>query len=106
MKFYHCVSHNYQPYAYMYEDLLKYVRIAVEIHTKSNLILSKLMYSIDQRKGGKFMMQFILLYDWRESCLLIGLISLHKSLCLPGNWSKPVQKLILHEYQLELVSRS
>ena len=28
---------------------------------------------------------YILLYDWRESCLLIGLICLHKSLCLPGN---------------------
>ena len=48
----------------------------------------------------------ILIYDWRESCLLIGLICLHKSLCLPGNWSKPVQELILHENQLELVSRS
>ena len=46
---------------------------------------------------------FDLLYDWRESCLLIGPICLHKSLCLPGNWSKPVQKLILHEHQLELV---
>ena len=48
----------------------------------------------------------ILLYDWRESCLLIGLICLHKSLCLPGNWSAPVHKLILHGNQLELVSRS
>ena len=47
-----------------------------------------------------------LLYDWRESCLLIGPICLHKSLCLPGNWSKPVHKLILHENRLELVSRS
>ena len=47
-----------------------------------------------------------LLNDWRESCLLIGPISLHKSLCLPGNWLKPVHKLILHENQLELVSRS
>ena len=47
-----------------------------------------------------------LLYDWRESCLLIGPIFLHKSLCLSGNWSKPVHKLILHENQLELVSRS
>ena len=47
-----------------------------------------------------------LLYDWRESCLLIGPICLHKSLCLPGNWSEPVHKLILHENQLELVSRS
>ena len=47
-----------------------------------------------------------LLYDWRESCLLIGPICLHKSLCLPGNWSTPVYKLILHENQLELVSRS
>ena len=28
-----------------------------------------------------------LLYDWRESCLLIGQICLHKSLCLPQNWS-------------------
>ena len=33
-------------------------------------------------------------YDWREFCLLIGPICLHKSLCLPGNWSKPVHKLI------------
>ena len=48
----------------------------------------------------------VLLYDWRESCLLIGPIRLHKSLCLPGNWSNPVNKLILHENQLELVSRS
>ena len=47
-----------------------------------------------------------LLYDWRESCLPIGPICLHKSLCLPGNWSKPVHKLILHKNQLELVSRS
>ena len=29
-----------------------------------------------------------LLYDWIESCLLIGPIRLHKSLCLPENWSK------------------
>ena len=49
---------------------------------------------------------FNLLYDWRESGLLLGLICLHKSLCLPGNWPKPVHKLILHENQLELVSRS
>ena len=48
----------------------------------------------------------ILLLDWGETCLLIGPIYLHKSLCLPGNWSKPVHKLILHENQLELVSRS
>ena len=27
-----------------------------------------------------------LLYDWRESCLLICPICLHKSLCLPENW--------------------
>ena len=47
-----------------------------------------------------------LLYDWRESCLLIGRICPHKSLYLPGNWSEPVHKLILHENQLELVSRS
>ena len=39
----------------------------------------------------------ILLYDWRESCLLIDPISLHKSLCLPGNWSKPAHKLTLHK---------
>ena len=50
--------------------------------------------------------QLNLLYDWRESCLLIDPICLHKSLFLPGNWSKPVHKLILHENQLELVSRS
>ena len=47
-----------------------------------------------------------LLYDWREPGLLIGPICLHKSLCLPGNWSEPVCKLILRENQLELVSRS
>ena len=47
-----------------------------------------------------------LLYDWRESCLLIGPICVNKSLCLPGNWSKPVHKLILHENQLGLGSRS
>ena len=35
-----------------------------------------------------------LLYDWRESCLLIGPICLHKSLCLPENWSKLAQKVI------------
>ena len=35
-----------------------------------------------------------------------GPICLRKSLCLPGNWSKLVHKLILHENQLELVSRS
>ena len=35
-----------------------------------------------------------LLYDWRESCLLIGPICLHKSLCLPQNWSKLAQKVI------------
>ena len=35
-----------------------------------------------------------LLYDWRESCLLIGPICLHKSLCLPGNWSELAQKVI------------
>ena len=44
---------------------------------------------------------FFLLYDWRESCFLIGPICLHKSLCVPGNWSKPVHKLILHENQLK-----
>ena len=35
-----------------------------------------------------------LLYDWRESCLLIGSICLPKSLCLPENWSKLAQKVI------------
>ena len=29
------------------------------------------------------MQYVVLLYDWRESCLLIGPICLHKSLCLP-----------------------
>ena len=29
-----------------------------------------------------------LIYDWREFGLLIGPIYLHKSLCLPENWSK------------------
>ena len=29
-----------------------------------------------------------LLYDWRESCLLIGPICLHKSLYLPENLTK------------------
>ena len=38
--------------------------------------------------------EFVLLYDWRESCLLIGPICLHKSLCLPENWSKLAQKVI------------
>ena len=51
---------------------------------------------------GRYM---TLLYDWRESCLLIGPICLHKSLCLPQNWSKLAQKVILDEIQLELVSR-
>ena len=32
--------------------------------------------------------------DWRESCLLIGLICLHKSLCLPENWSLLAKKVI------------
>ena len=45
-------------------------------------------------------------YDWRESCLLIGPICLHKSLCLPGNLSKPVHRFMLHENQHELVFRS
>ena len=36
----------------------------------------------------------LLLYDWRESCLLIGPICLYKSLCLPENWSKLAQKVI------------
>ena len=35
-----------------------------------------------------------LLYDWRESCLLIGPICFHKSLCLPENWSELAQKVI------------
>ena len=37
---------------------------------------------------------FYLLYDWRESCLLIGPICFHKSLCLPENWSELAQKVI------------
>ena len=36
----------------------------------------------------------LLLYDWRESCLLIGPIRFHKSLCLPENWSELAQKVI------------
>ena len=56
--------------------------------------------------GFNFGRQKDLLYDWRESCLLIGPICLHKSLCLPGNWSEPVHNLYLHENRLELVSRS
>ena len=36
----------------------------------------------------------LLLYDLRESCLLIGPICLYKSLCLPENWSKLAQKVI------------
>ena len=36
----------------------------------------------------------VLLYDWRESCFLIGPICLHKSLYLPQNWSKLAQKVI------------
>ena len=35
-----------------------------------------------------------LLYDWRESCLLIGPICLHKSQCLPENWSKLANRVI------------
>ena len=42
----------------------------------------------------KTVMKISLLYDWRESCLLIGPICLHKSLCLPENWSKLAQKVI------------
>ena len=49
---------------------------------------------------------FIVLYDWREPCLLIGSNCLHKSLCLPENRSKQACKLMLHENQLKLVSRS
>ena len=48
----------------------------------------------------------LLVYYWKESCLLIGLICFHKSLCLAENWFKPIHKLILHDNQLELVSRS
>ena len=33
-------------------------------------------------------------------------ICLHKSLCLPENWSKLAKKVILDENQLKLVSRS
>ena len=47
-----------------------------------------------------------LLCDWRESSLLIGLICLHKSPCLSENRSELAYKLILHENQLNLVSRS
>ena len=36
----------------------------------------------------------VLLYDWREYCLLIGPICFHKSLCLPENWSELAQKVI------------
>ena len=36
-----------------------------------------------------------MLYDWRESCLLIGPIYLDKSLCLPENWIKLVYMLVL-----------
>ena len=38
-----------------------------------------------------------LLYDWRESCLLIGPICLHKSQRLPENRSKLVYTLILQD---------
>ena len=41
-----------------------------------------------------------LLYDWRESCLLIGPICLYKSLCLPENWSKLAQKVICNSYTM------
>ena len=56
--------------------------------------------------GGIYRKKECLLNDWRESCLLIGPISLHKSLYLSGKRPKPVHKLILHKNQLELVSRS
>ena len=42
----------------------------------------------------KVNMYYALLYDWRESCLLIGPICFHKSLCLPENWSELAQKVI------------
>ena len=51
-----------------------------------NCLISQNRSAIDQiheRESG----HRALLYDWRESCLLIGPICLHKSLCLPGNWS-------------------
>ena len=62
-----------------------------------------LFYRMMSRLGGT---QHHLLYDWRESCLLIGTICLHKSLCLPENWSKLAEKVKLDENQLKLVSRS
>ena len=70
----------------------------------SNIIIQKLdiLAEFNAINDG----QLYLLYDWRESCLLIGPICLDKSLCVPGNWSEPVHKLILHENRLELVSRS
>ena len=43
---------------------------------------------------------FVLLYDWRESYLFIGIICLHTSLCLPGNWSKLAYTVIYNSYTM------
>ena len=40
------------------------------------------------------LVKMLLLYDWRESGLLIGPICLHKSLCLPENWYKLAYSMI------------
>ena len=48
----------------------------------------------------------VLLFDWRDSCFMIGSICLKTSLCLPENRSKLAYTFKLHENQLKLVSRS
>ena len=50
--------------------------------------------SINESDGTLHECETYLLYDWRESGLLIGPICLDKSLCLPENWSKLAQKVI------------
>ena len=40
------------------------------------------------RVGARPVDIWSLVYDWREACRLIGPLCLHKSLCLPENWSR------------------
>ena len=51
-------------------------------------------------RNQNWSLSIFLLYDWRESCFLIGSICLYKYLCLPENQSKLTYKLILHENQV------
>ena len=74
--------------------------------TKSKCKTNNLNSSNNKNGPAKGNHKFILLHDWRETCLLIGLICLHKSLCLLENRSELTYKLILHENQLKLVPKS